>query len=90
MQTVKKVPERTCIACKKVSDKRQLIRVVKSPEGEFFIDRTGKKNGRGAYLCNDRSCLEKCMKSKLLNRSFKCDIPGEVYENLLKEFDDGR
>lgn len=85
----KKSPQRMCLACREMKDKTQLIRVVKSPNGEFFIDKTGKKNGRGAYLCNDTACVKKCMTAKLLNRNFKCEIPQQIYDNLLKEFESG-
>ncbi len=66
-------------------DKRSLIRVVKSPEGEISIDLTGKKNGRGAYICPEVSCLEKAKKAKRLERAFECAIPAEVYEAMESE-----
>ena len=87
MSAEKNVPLRMCLACRQMKDKRQLIRVVKSPDGSFSIDTTGKKNGRGAYLCNSAECVKKCMKSRLLNRSFKCEIPSEVYAKLIEEFE---
>lgn len=83
----KKVPMRMCLACRQMKDKRLLIRVVRSPEGDFSIDLTGKKNGRGAYLCNSSECVNRCMKNRLLNRNFMCDIPKEVYEKLAEEFE---
>lgn len=70
-----------------MKDKRDMLRVIKTPENEFLVDTTGKKNGRGAYLCYQRECLEKAMKSKGLERSFKMAISKEVYESLQKEFD---
>lgn len=88
MAKEKKTPERMCLACRLMKNKRELIRVVRSPEGEFSIDKTGKKSGRGAYLCNDIACVKKCMKSKLLNKNFKSEIPVDVYEKLLEEFSD--
>ena len=87
MTKEKKSPERLCIACREMKDKKLLLRIVRSPEGEFSLDRTGKKNGRGAYLCDNRDCLNKCLKGRLLNRTFKCDVPREVYEKLSEEFD---
>lgn len=71
-----------CIACRNMIDKRKLIRIVRSPEGVFSIDFTGKKSGRGAYVCDSPACVEKCMKQRLLNRNFKCEIPPQVYEEL--------
>ncbi len=90
MATEKKAPLRMCIACRQMKDKRELIRVVKGPDDSFSIDRTGKKNGRGAYLCNNSECVGKCMKSRLLNKNFKCEIPSEVYEKLSEEFVGGK
>lgn len=87
MTKEKKSPERMCIACREMKDKKLLLRIVRSPEGEFSLDRTGKKNGRGAYLCDNHDCLNKCLKGRLLNRTFKCDVPREVYEKLSEEFD---
>lgn len=83
----KKIPMRRCVACHQMKDKRELIRVVKSPENEIFIDPTGKKNGRGAYLCKDQACFAKARKSKSLNREFKMEIPAEVYEQLEKQME---
>jgi len=68
-----------------MKDKKQLIRVLKTPEGEFIIDTTGKKNGRGAYLCRSMDCFEKAAKTKGLDRSFKMSIPAEVYDRLREE-----
>ena len=85
---IRKQPQRACIGCGALKDKKQLIRVVRTPEGEFVLDATGKKNGRGAYLCPSRECLEKAVKSKGLERSFKQAIPPEVYSRLEKEMDD--
>ncbi len=87
MTKEKKSPERMCIACREMKDKKLLLRIVRSPEGEFSLDRTGKKNGRGAYLCDNRDCLNKSLKGRLLNRTFKCEVPREVYEKLSEEFD---
>ncbi|WP_250672819.1 YlxR family protein [Paraclostridium ghonii] len=88
MQKVKKVPQRKCIACQDRDNKRELIRIVKNKEGQIFLDKTGKANGRGAYICNCSECLKKAIKSKALNRAFKIEIPDEVYESLIKEIED--
>lgn len=85
---MRKTPLRKCIGCSEMKDKRQLIRVVKNKEEEFFIDITGKKNGRGAYICPEKECLEKAIKNRGLEKSFKCSIPKEVYSRLKKELDD--
>lgn len=78
----KKVPLRMCIACRAMQPKKNLVRIVKNSDGQIFIDKTFKANGRGAYLCNSALCLEKCIKTKALNRAFKCEIPNEVLENI--------
>lgn len=82
----KKTPQRMCIACREMHDKRDLIRVVRSPEGDISLDFTGKKNGRGAYLCNSLSCIEKCSKAKLLSKTFKQEVDAAVYERLIEEY----
>ncbi len=81
----KKQPTRTCIACRKQNDKRNLLRIVKSDE-YIKLDLTGKLNGRGAYICNDIACIEKCIKSKALNRAFSCNIDSQVYDELKEDF----
>ena len=83
MSKIRKVPMRTCIGCREQKPKKDLIRVVKDKENKIFIDKTWKANGRGAYLCNDKNCLEKAIKSKALNRAFTTEISEEVYENLI-------
>jgi len=83
----KKVPMRKCVGCGEMKSKKEMIRVLKTSEDEFMLDATGKKNGRGAYLCCSKECLEKAVKSKGLERSFKQAIPKEVYEKLEKEFE---
>ncbi|MEG0180536.1 RNase P modulator RnpM [Clostridium sp.] len=88
MQKVKKVPQRKCIACQDRDNKKELIRIVKNKDGEIFLDKTGRANGRGAYLCNSKECLKKAIKSKALNRAFKIEVPDEVYEVLMKEIGD--
>lgn len=83
----KTAPERQCIGCGEKKEKKDLIRIVKSPEGEFSLDVTGRKNGRGAYLCNDSECLDKACKKKSLDKSFKEAVPADVYEKLKGEFE---
>lgn len=82
MTGVKKVPLRKCIGCGEMKNKKELVRVIRTPEDEILIDSTGKKNGRGAYICNAPECLEKSRKNKGLERSLKTAIPAEVYEAL--------
>ncbi len=81
----KKIPIRMCTGCGEQKPKKELIRVVKSPEGEISMDLTGKKSGRGAYLCNDIECLRKARKAKRLERAFDCSIPEDVYDRLERE-----
>lgn len=83
---VKKIPQRMCIGCQNMYDKKELLRIVKNPEGEIFIDPTGKKSGRGAYVCSNIECLQKTIKSKRLEKAFKVKIPSEVYESLKEHF----
>ncbi|MBQ1793182.1 MAG: YlxR family protein [Peptostreptococcaceae bacterium] len=85
MQKQKKIPQRKCIACQDRDAKRDLVRIVKNKEGQIFLDKTGKANGRGAYICNCVECLNKAIKSKALSRAFKMEVPEEVYESLRKE-----
>lgn len=75
---------RTCICCRNEFLKTQLVRVVRTPEGEFAVDKTGKANGRGAYVCKSAECIKKLKKSKALDRTFKTPVPSEVYA-LLEE-----
>lgn len=81
---MKDLPKRTCIGCNEVKLKKELIRIVKNKEGEIFIDKTGKANGRGAYICDDVQCLEKAIKTKRLERSFETQISNEIYDELRK------
>ena len=78
---------RMCVGCGEMKSKKEMIRVLKTSEEEFILDATGKKNGRGAYLCHSEECLKKAVKNKGLERSFKQSIPKEVYEKLEKEFE---
>ena len=87
MKTKSKIPMRQCTGCREMKNKKEMIRVLKTAEDEIVLDATGKKNGRGAYICFSRECLEKAKKNHGLERSLKAAIPDEVYENLEKEFD---
>ena len=73
---------RMCISCREMKDKKQLIRIVKNKDGEIFVDKTGKQNGRGAYVCKDQKCFEKLKKQKILNKTFKTDVDEKVYSML--------
>lgn len=81
----KKIPMRKCVGCGEMKPKKELIRVLRTTEEEFVLDATGRKNGRGAYLCRSMECFGKAVKSKGLERSFKQAIPKDVYERLEKE-----
>ena len=85
----KKISLRQCVGCGEMKDKKEMMRVLKSADGPIRLDMSGRKNGRGAYLCKDRACLLKARKNKGLERSFKMCIPDEIYENLEKEFEEG-
>lgn len=85
MKKARKVPQRQCIGCEEMKNKKELIRVIKTPEDQIIIDATGKQNGRGAYICNSIDCFEKTRKNKGLERSLKSKIPEEIYEKLAKE-----
>ena len=81
----KKTRQRTCMGCQAKKDKRELVRIVRSPEGEISVDLTGKKPGRGAYICPDIECLNKVVKSKRLERSLETSISQEIYESLKEQ-----
>ncbi len=83
----KKIPQRQCMGCRERMDKRQLIRVVRTPEGAVQLDFSGKLSGRGAYICPKLSCLQKAQKAKSLERSLEVMIPQEVYDRLLHEME---
>ena len=85
----KKVPIRTCIVCRQALPKKELNRIVKSGE-EIFLDKTGKANGRGAYVCDNPECIKKLKKTKGLNRVFSCEVKEEVYIKILEEFLDNK
>jgi len=83
--TERKIPLRKCTGCNEMKQKRELVRVVKSPQGEVSLDLTGRSPGRGAYVCRDAECLKKARKAKRLERAFKCAIPDEVYDLMNEE-----
>ncbi len=85
--TNKKIPMRQCVGCGEMKEKRELIRVLKTAENEIVLDETGKKNGRGAYLCRSAECMKKAKKSKGLERSLKTVIPEEIYGKLQEEME---
>ena len=87
MQKVKKIPQRQCVCCRTMKDKKSLLRLVKTPEGDLLLDATGKKSGRGAYVCPDSECLKKARKSRALERALETAIPDAVYEALVQQME---
>lgn len=85
MPKVKKIPQRQCVGCREMKEKKALIRIVKSPEGEVSLDNKGRKPGRGAYVCPDVECLRKARKSRALERAFETQIPPEVYDAMERQ-----
>ena len=83
---VKKIPMRMCIACHEMKPKKEMLRIVKPKEAEVFIDLTGKAAGRGAYICDSADCIKKLKKARLLNKTFSCEIPAEVYDRIEEDF----
>ena len=81
----KKIPERRCVGCGEHFPKSELVRVLRTPEHEIILDLTGKKSGRGAYICRKASCLKKARKSKRIEHSLECAIPEEVYDRMEEE-----
>ena len=84
----KKIPQRQCMGCRERADKRDLIRVVRTPEGQVQLDFSGKLGGRGAYICPKAECLKKAQKTKALERSLEVPIPEEVYGRLSREIEE--
>ena len=78
----RKIPQRQCVGCREMKEKKALLRIVRTPEGEVLLDGTGKKSGRGAYVCHDPACLKRARKSRALERAFETAIPPEVYDAL--------
>ena len=81
----KKIPMRKCVGCGEMKEKKEMIRVIKTPEDEIVLDTTGRANGRGAYICSSKECLLKAVKNKGLERSLKAQIPADVLELMEKE-----
>ena len=81
----KKTPMRMCLGCGEMKPKKELVRVVRSPEGEISLDLTGKKNGRGAYICRSRECYDKARKSRRFEKTFSCRIDESIYEVMANE-----
>ena len=88
MSTTRKVPMRQCVGCQEMKSKKEMLRVIKTAENEIILDATGRKNGRGAYLCFSKECLSRARKNRGLERSLKTSIPPEVYDSLEKELDE--
>ena len=86
----KKIPLRQCVGCGEMKGKKEMLRVLKTPEGEICLDTTGKKNGRGAYVCPDKECITKAVKEKRLERALERPIGEEVLKQLLEDFEHGR
>ena len=84
----KKIPTRQCLGCNEHKPKKELLRVVRTPEGEITLDFTGKKSGRGAYICYDVKCLKKARKSKRIDKSLETEIPEEIYDKMESELED--
>ena len=85
----KKIPMRMCVGCREMKPKKELIRVVRPPEGSVMLDRTGKASGRGAYVCPQTECLKRAIKSKALERGLDCQIPQEIFDQLLLRMEAG-
>ncbi len=86
---VKKVPVRRCVGCSEHFPKSELVRVLRTPEGEIVLDLTGKKSGRGAYICREAACLKKARKSRRIESSLECSIPDEIYDRMEEEINRG-
>ena len=86
----KKIPQRQCMGCRERKEKRELIRVVRAPDGGVSLDFRGKAPGRGAYICPDMACLKKAIRSKALERSLEVAIPDEIYARLEQEMEEGK
>ncbi|MBP5744648.1 MAG: YlxR family protein [Oscillospiraceae bacterium] len=87
MKPAKKIPMRQCLGCREHKPKRELVRIVRSPEGQVSLDRSGRMNGRGAYLCRNPECLRRAVKAKALERAFETAVPDEVLERLESELE---
>lgn len=85
MPTTKKIPLRKCLGCGEMKPKKELVRVVKNQDGDISLDLTGKKPGRGAYICRDLACLQAARKARRIERGFSCQIPDEIYDRMEEE-----
>lgn len=86
-QKIRKIPMRQCLGCNEHKPKIELLRVVRSPEGEISLDFRGKKSGRGAYICRDVKCLRRARKSRRIDKNLECEIPDEVYDAMEAELE---
>ena len=86
----KKVPLRQCIVCRQSKPKKELIRIVRTADNDFSVDKTGKLNGRGSYICNSEECINNLVKQKALNKAFKTNVDKEVYDKLKEQFVESR
>ena len=86
-QKVKKIPQRQCLGCNEHKPKTELLRVIRTPEGEIVLDFTGKRSGRGAYICKNKTCLVRARKSRRIDKNLECAVPEEVYDRMEKELD---
>lgn len=84
----KKVPMRMCVGCREMKPKKELLRIVRSPEGDVSVDRTGKASGRGAYICGSEECLNKAQKIRALERALEHSVSGDVFDRLRREIQD--
>lgn len=89
MQKAKKIPMRQCLGCNQHKEKREMIRVVRDPEGNISLDFTGKKSGRGAYICPSLQCLKKARKARRIESALECSIPDEVFAQMEASFETG-
>ena len=83
----KKKPQRTCLGCREVRNKNELVRIVRTPEGEVIVDAKGRANGRGAYICSNAECLRKAVRTKALERALKVEIPEAIIESLARDIE---
>ena len=86
MLNPKKIPLRTCIACRQEKEKREMLRIVRNAQGQILLDFSGKLPGRGAYICNGEACIKKLRKQRLLHKTFSQEVPEEVYARIEEEF----
>ncbi|MGN0804835.1 MAG: RNase P modulator RnpM [Candidatus Coproplasma sp.] len=86
MPTIKKIPQRQCIACRNLKEKREMLRIVKNSDGNIFIDFSSKASGRGAYICDNPDCIKKLKKSRLLDKAFSCRVDDGIYSAVEEEY----